>query len=187
MKLKAIVLWQPWASLIAVGAKPLEFRGWSYVARKIGVKPGDRIAIAAGARPVKEQEVRDLLARLDDDLNTTGLVAVPARLLLQTWLRYSALIPKRGHMPDSLRERLREIGGNPCPPSVLVCTATIGEPKPSIELMPKWAEFINDSDRLEHAKWGWPMLDVRPIDGEPIASKGAQGFFWVNVPDQVAA
>lgn len=186
MKMKAIVLWQPWASLIAVGAKPLEFRGWSYVARGTGVKPGDRIAIAAGARPVKEQEIRDLLARIDDDLNSTGLVAPIARLLLQHWLRYNSLIPKRGGVPDSLRERLREIG-NPCPLSVLTCTATIGEPKPSIELMPDWAQFINDSDRLEHAKWGWPMQDVRPIDGEPIRSKGAQGFFWVNVPDQVAA
>jgi hypothetical protein len=26
--MKAITVWQPWASLIAIGAKPYEFRGW---------------------------------------------------------------------------------------------------------------------------------------------------------------
>jgi hypothetical protein len=44
----AITLWQPWASLIAHGAKRYETRHWSPPARLIG----RRIAIHAAARPV---------------------------------------------------------------------------------------------------------------------------------------
>lgn len=166
MRMKAIVLWQPWASLIAVGAKPLEFRNRDYRV-KDGVKTGDRIAIASAARPVKRAEVRDLLRRLDDEAGSTGLVTDKARALLERWERYSSAMTPEQVIP------------NPCPTRVIVCTATIGEPKLSVDAMPKWAKFINDSDRLEHSKWAWPMLDVRPT--EPIPSKGAQGFFWVSL------
>jgi hypothetical protein len=107
VKIKCITLWQPWASLIAIEAKPLEFRGWSYTQRPTGVKPGDRIAIAAGARKVRETDIIDLLERIDDAEGSTGLVRDKA-------------------LP-------------------------------------------------------WPMLDVRPT--EPIPCKGAQGFFWVSVPE----
>lgn len=166
MRMKAIVLWQPWASLIAVGAKPFEFRNRDY-RLKDGVKPGDRIAIASGARPTKGDEVLDLLRRLDDQAGSTGLDPAKARELLLRWQDY------RSNMMSG-----REVA-NPCPRRVIVCTATIGEPKLSVEAMPKWAKFINDSDRLEHSTWAWPMLDVRPT--EPIPSKGGRGFFWVSV------
>jgi hypothetical protein len=173
MKMKAIVLYQPWATLVAIGAKPIEFRNRDYRARD-GIKVGQRVAVAAGARPVKQLEVEDLLRRLDDEENSTGLDGPKARLLLRRWLDHRSNMTPFRDIP------------NPCPLGVIVCTATIGEPMPSVELMPRWASFINDSDRLEHAKWGWPMQDVRPIDGEPIRSKGAQGFFWVSVPDEEA-
>jgi hypothetical protein len=167
VRLKAIVLWQPWASLIAVGAKPLEFRSWSYLERPTGVRPGDRVAIAAGARAVRRAEVRDLLRRLDDEAGSTGLVPDKARALLEAWERRSSAMTPEQVVP------------NPCPTRVIVCTATIGEPKLSVDAMPKWKEFINDSDRLEHSKWAWPMLDVRPT--EPIPTRGGQRFFWVSV------
>lgn len=166
MRMKAIVLWQPWASLIAVGAKPLEFRNRDY-RRKDGVKPGDRIAIAAAARPIKDAEVLDLLERLDDEAGSTGLIPDRARDLLRRWQDY------RSNMTPG-----REIA-NPCPTRIIVCTATIGEPKLSVDAMPKWKTFINDSNRLEHSQWAWPMLDVEPT--EPIPSRGGQGFFWVSV------
>lgn len=167
MKMKAIVLWQPWASLVACGAKPFEFRSWSYVERPTGVRPNDRIAIAAGKRPVKIEEVSDLMRRLHDPERSTGLDPTKALPLLR------ALIDHRTNM--TVGRALVD----PCPKGVLVCTATIGEPKLSVDAMPEWAKFINDSDRLEHSKWAWPMLDVKPC--EPVQVRGAQGFFWVNL------
>ncbi len=158
--MKAITLWQPWASLIMVEAKPWEFRGWNYVARKVGVKPGDRIGIHAGARPIRPNEIADLLARLDDANNTTGLIAEKARPLLE---RIYAAHKCRGVVEMS----------------AILGTAVIGPPRLSAEVKPEWAALIADSDRLEHCNWAWPMTDVRPL-AEPIPGRGAQGFFNIG-------
>jgi hypothetical protein len=48
--MKARTIWQPWASLIMIGAKPYEFRGRSYLAYIDHPLPGERIGIHAGAR-----------------------------------------------------------------------------------------------------------------------------------------
>jgi hypothetical protein len=48
---KALTIWQPWATLIMIGAKPHEFRG--YPAPRF--VRGQRIVIHAGARPVKPE------------------------------------------------------------------------------------------------------------------------------------
>lgn len=58
--MKALTIWQPWATLVAIGAKPYEFRSW----QPPGWLVGQRIAIHAGARPVKPREVIDLVQRL---------------------------------------------------------------------------------------------------------------------------
>ena len=46
--MKALTIWQPWASLIIAGAKPFEFRGWRPPASLIG----QRIVIHAAARKI---------------------------------------------------------------------------------------------------------------------------------------
>ena len=46
--MKALTIWQPWASLIMAGAKPWEWRGWAPPRSLVG----QRIAIHAGARKV---------------------------------------------------------------------------------------------------------------------------------------
>ena len=56
--MKAISLWQPWASLIAVGAKPFETRDWPPPRSLIG----ERIAIHAAKRPVNAED-REWAAR----------------------------------------------------------------------------------------------------------------------------
>lgn len=40
-KLPAITIWQPWATLIAEGAKPFEFRSWPAAPRLIGKRRDD--------------------------------------------------------------------------------------------------------------------------------------------------
>lgn len=160
--MKAITLWQPWASLIMIGAKPWEFRSWSYIARGVGVKPGDRIGIHAGARPIKPLEIADLLERLDDPTNSTGLIPAKARQLLE---RINSAHKCRGVVEMS----------------ALLGTAIIGTPKLSREVKPEWAEVLADSDRLEHSNWAWPMTDIEPAI-PAIPMRGAQGFFNVEAP-----
>lgn len=67
--MKALTIWQPWASLIMLGAKPYEFRRWDYRVRNRGLE-GQRIVIHAGARPVKLIEIEDIIDRVDDGLSS---------------------------------------------------------------------------------------------------------------------
>lgn len=55
--MKALTIWQPWASLIIEGFKPREFRHW--VAP--GSVVGQRIVIHAAKRPMKTTELRDIM------------------------------------------------------------------------------------------------------------------------------
>ncbi len=60
--MKALTIWQPWASLIVAGAKPFEFRGWRAPRSLIG----QRIVIHAGATKVAQAEVVELFITLRD-------------------------------------------------------------------------------------------------------------------------
>lgn len=62
--MKAITIWQPWASLIVHGLKPAEFRNWHFPKRMIG----ERIVIHAGAPAPKKH----ILHLLSDDENIIG-------------------------------------------------------------------------------------------------------------------
>lgn len=150
--MKAITIWQPWATLIAIGAKPYEFRGWQFPVRMVG----ERIGIHAGARPLKFKEVTDLLARLNDPATawSTALkpeIAIPALEAL--------LVPPTTAVL-----------------SHMLCTAVLGVPKRGWEVAPEFGGLVNDSDREEHSNYAWPMLDVQPLI-PPIAMNGAQGFW----------
>lgn len=144
----AITIWQPWATMILEGMKPYEFRSWPAPRRFVG----QRIAIHAGARPVKPAEVRELLARFDHDGAHGQALDVPrASALLESWLR----------------------GGVRLPLSSILCTAILGEP-----LSPKAVrdKLGNDSDRAEHFNWAWPLTAIEPF--RPFApARGAQGFW----------
>lgn len=75
--MKALTIWQPWASLVMIGAKPYEFRRWDYRERAPKLE-GQRIVIHAGARPVKLAEVEDIIARMEDRLSSLRAeVAMP--------------------------------------------------------------------------------------------------------------
>lgn len=55
--MKALTIWQPWASMIVGGWKPYEFRNWA-APRSI---VGQRIGIHAAKRPIKTGELRDIM------------------------------------------------------------------------------------------------------------------------------
>lgn len=160
----AITLWEPWATLVAIGAKPIEWRGWPAPR----AYRGRRIAIHAGARPVRRAEVAGLLfdLRAVDGLGWgTALVPEIAIPFLERLQRAPRSLPL-GH---------------------IVCTAMLGEPRRALDLV---AELYAgrpqlDSDRIDHSKWGWPLTDVVPL-APPVPARGAQGF-WPWRGEAIAA
>ncbi len=155
----ALTVWQPWATLIAEGLKRYEFRGWIAPAAMIG----RRVAIHAGARPVRKDEVRQLLLQLQGSYwRQTGLIREPCIELLTRVLM----------MPKSL------------PLSSVLCTARLGEPiRDDLLAAQLGIPAIHDSDRGQHSNYGWPLTDV--IKLEPfIPARGAQGFWTWQTPVQ---
>ena len=151
--MKAITIWGPWAHLIALGAKPFEFRGWAAPRALVGM----RIAIHAGARPVRPSEVRGILFKLRGGSPwEAGLVPEIATPFL--WKVLTA--------PKSL------------PLSHVLCTVVLGAPVRATSAV--MAHFGmpagNDSDRDEHFNFAWPMLEVEPLT-PPVPARGAQGFW----------
>lgn len=65
-------------------------------------------------------------------------------------------------------------------------TAIIGEPRLGTEIAEEFGvPRANDSDRDQHANWGWPMLEVEAWS-EPIPMRGAQGLWNWPTPEQFA-
>lgn len=151
--MKALTIWQPWASLIVAGAKPYEFRGWLPPRSLIG----QRIAIHAGARPMRRGEILQLLNQLVD----------PDRFG-QPCLR-----------PDIARPILERVYENEraLPLSHVLCTAILGEPKRGDECAREFGDGAgNDSDRDGTFNWGWPLADPERLI-PPVPARGAQGFW----------
>lgn len=147
--MKIITVWQPWASLIAAGLKPWEFRGWVPPRSIIGT----RIGIHASARKVKPAEVAELIDLVRSDPSRVCLMdgALP-------WLEKVLAQPER------------------LPLSAIVCTGILGQPVNGLDLARQFGGRVNDSDRHDHANFGWPISDVQPLF-PPVEARGAQGFW----------
>jgi len=158
--MKAFTVWQPWASLIMIGAKPNEFRGKPFTKYSNAPRVGERIVIHAGVRPVKPAEIEDLLARIASGDQHTGLDAEKARTLL--------LRVREAH-----KYRLLPLGA-------ALGTAVVGEPILACDL---FKMKVEDSDRGTF-NWAWPLSDIQPFEA-PIPMRGFQGF-W-NYPERIAA
>ncbi|WP_454919263.1 ASCH domain-containing protein [Xanthobacter sediminis] len=153
--MKALTTWQPWASLIIAGVKPYEFRSWPAPRGIVG----QRIAIHAGARPVRKAEIADLITRLRGDEPWTTALKPEALELLE-----------RAHTaPGAL------------PLSCIVGTAILGEPVRSNRILGEFGAVPNDSDRDEHCNWAWPLTGIEPLT-PPVPARGAQGFWdWKEI------
>ncbi len=145
--MKALTIWQPWATLIMIGAKPFEFRRWP--APKAFRR--QRIVIHAGQRPVRQAEVRALMLNIRrGGYAETGLTEEPAMKLL---------------------DRVRQ--GFVLPTACGLGTAVLGEPKQAAEI---FGDMVGDSDRVDHQIWAWPLGEIEAFD-EPVPARGAQGFW----------
>lgn len=174
--MKAITIYQPWASLIMVGAKPYEFRKWSPRERggSYAALIGQRVVIHASSKRIRLPEIGFILDKMKADGSvwaSTCLHMEKAKPVLDaayamahcdddgsgTWLRYGCGLG----------------------------TAILGEPRNGVDIAEQ--EFglphVNDSDRRDHANFGWPMLDVEVWD-EPIPMRGFQGFWKWPTPSE---
>lgn len=153
---KALTLWQPWASLVVAGCKPYEFRGWRAPASIVG----QRIVIHASARKPDMREVEQLLR------------------LLRAGGRYAAqtcLTPVDTAI-GVLEQRSWPLGTG-------LGTAIVGEPRDGIAIGVDFGAIkVNDSSRDYHANWGWPMLEIERW-ADPIAMRGAQGLWNWPTPE----
>jgi hypothetical protein len=132
--MKALTIWQPWASLIMAGAKPVEWRGWACPRWIIG----QRIAIHAGARAAKPAEIADIIERIDYE--ESSLVAELARpLLVSVHIRSWPL-------------------------SSMLGTAIIGAPIPALQWAQKNFRPGFDSERIDHSKFAWPLSDIERFE-----------------------
>lgn len=168
--MKALTIWQPWASLIIAGAKPYEFRGW----RPPRALIGQRIVIHAAARKIDRDEVGDLY----NTHNFRELNEAIDQEARETCLITSKALP-------ILRQML--LGKDPLPMACGLGTAVLGEPRLGTEIAREFGVLrANDSARDEHANWGWPMLDIEAWP-TPIPMRGAQGLWTWPEPEGVVA
>lgn len=164
--MKALTIWQPWASLIIAGAKPYEFRGWRPPASLIG----QRIVIHAGAAKRPRDEIQLLI-----DLCRWRQVPLVAPFWAETCL----IAEKAGAV-------LHQALARELPMSAGIGTAIVGEPRLGTEIAEEFGvPRANDSDRDEHANWGWPMREIEAWP-EPIPMRGFQGLWnWQTPVDAI--
>jgi hypothetical protein len=174
--MKAISLWQPWASLIACGAKPYETRHWAPPRDLIG----QPIAIHA-AKKIDKQAARfaeelmygqhqpggfDLARKLDASMSectdlvmgTFGMAVMPIGCVV-------AIARLAGAF--QLGTAMTENGVTFARPVHVLAPAAIPE-----------TFVITHDDFGDYApgRWAWLLEKVQPLNPCPPA-KGAQGFF----------
>lgn len=156
--MKALTTWQPWASLIAVGAKPYEFRGWRAPLSIVG----QRIVNHAAARKIDPEEVEYMLRVLELRNRCERIAQAAAELCL---------------VPDLAIPVLHAALDGELPMGAGIGTMIVGEPRLGTDIAVEFGvPRTNDSDRDEHANWGWPMLEIEHW-GIPIPMRGAQGLW----------
>jgi hypothetical protein len=140
----ALTIWQPWCTLIVEGCKPFEYR------RHARCKPfvGQRVALHAGARKMRRDEIADLYARLEHEPALTGLTNLG---------RAFDILDIAWRSPEKI------------PLSAVLGAAILGQPKAA-------SEIHGDSDRVDQHVFGWPLTDVQRFD-PPIPARGARGFW----------
>jgi hypothetical protein len=163
--MKALTIWQPWASLIMAGAKPYEFRGWRPPRSMIG----QRIVIHAGAHKMDREDI----AHMFHVLRLRNTSEDIAQLAAETCL-----------VPDKAKPILALGYRGQLPMACGLGTAVIGEPRLGPEIAQEFGlERANDSDRDEHANWGWPILEIEQWP-EPIPMRGRQGLWNWPTPEK---
>lgn len=174
--MKAISLWQPWATLIACGDKPYETRDWPPPRELIGqtiaihaAKKIDRQAAALAEELVYGQHKdggHDLAKRIA--ATTAGTPGSLQGIFGQ------ALLPI-GCVVATARLDAAFLLGPPSTdsavPAARVVRRITSRPMPEC-----FTVRYDDFGDYSAMRWAWLLRDVRPLV-PPVAAKGAQGFF----------
>lgn len=182
--MKAISLWQPWASAVAVGSKRFETRSWQFPESLAG----QIVAIHAAKRwRSAEESFAFELHRQRIDIGFKPFSRPPLGAIVAV-ARLADCIPTRsmfGSDPDNPRIAIDKL--SPC--AVLESiTGTDGRPlwtecgDKAVRVLNTRTEYLLGDYRP--GRFAWRLLDVRALD-RPIPYKGAQRFF--DVPDQLIA
>jgi len=134
--MKALTIWQPWASLIIEGFKPREFRPWACPKSMVG----QRIVLHAAKRPMKAGELRDIMEYVcSTDGVRDGIDPRCMTLLERVWRREEEL-----------------------PMSAALGTAQLGAPRVPIHRLPALGDPEPDRPiyawpMLDVQKWPEPV------------------------------
>ncbi|MEI6418271.1 MAG: hypothetical protein WCO82_04310 [Sphingomonadales bacterium] len=159
--MRALTIWQPWASLIIIGAKPFEWRRWRAPAWAVD----QDIVIHAGSRRVVMDEIEELIFNLEHDPQTSGLDAALALPLLRDVSKGKLTLPTAAGLG----------------------TAQLGPARLASEIAASGSLGFIDSDRVDEAVWGWPLTNIQPW-AAPMPMKGHQGFWhWPDASTAAAA
>lgn len=163
----ALTLWQPWASLMAIGVKSIETRSWPAPVKLIG----DRIALHAAARVPTPARGPMFVGDFHVAQGGTWLhgrdvdVPMPFGAVVAT-ARLSACVPiveTESHRPAPQRS------DQPC----------VTNPHDGGNLVGYWRDgFVTYfSDRpfgdYRVGRWAWLLEDVEPL-AEPVPARGRQ-------------
>ena len=174
--MKAISLWQPWASLIACGAKPYETRSWAPPRELIGhviaihaAKKIDRDAAEFAEELVYGQFGKDgfkLADRLaasfkdapDELMGRFGQACMPVGCVVCTARLEAAF-------------QIGEAADNSAVLAAKVTKSMVSRPFPDC-----FTVRLDDFGDYAPGRWAWLLRDVKPLN-PPAPAKGAQGFF----------
>lgn len=140
----AITLWQPWATLVAIGAKKWETRSWA-------TKYTGPLAIHAAACAPKVPD--------GDDLFDEWLL----------WERFHAVLRGAGYRcPGAHRT-----DGAPLPRGVVVAVVNMVQCRPVDAVRDTIGVFERTFGNYTDGRWAWQLEDVRQVV-PPIPYRGRQ-------------
>lgn len=174
--MKAISLWQPWASLIAAGAKPFETRHWAPPRELIGstiaihaAKKIDKDAIslaemvAYGQHPQGGFALADKLEQLEEGIpdemfGVFGQATFPVGCVVCT-ARLDAAFQLGDAAPDT------------AVPAARVMRRLVSRQMPEC-----FTVRYDDFGDYAPGRWAWLLTNIVPLIPPPAAT-GRQGFF----------
>ena len=131
--MKVISLWQPWASLIATGAKKIETRSWS-------------------------TNYRGPLA-----IHAAKTWNADCEFYMHTWHIQGGLAPLMGRPLDLTGSSYPDIKGEQLPKGLIIATCNLVNCIPTDEFTQKQIEFEKNFGDFTPGRFGWILEDVKPL------------------------
>ena len=153
--MKALTLTQPWATLVSIGAKRIETRGWSTAYRGPlaihAAKGFPKWAREFTMEPVCYEAVKARYCQRDVDHRAKGFPAYPTGVILATCSLVDIL-----------------------PTETVGCLPGVFDDYPEL----KTAQELEFGDYAP-GRYGWVLEDIKPLE-TPVPAKGALGLWEWN-------